>query len=79
MSILETRRDVVKSIGAATIAVGLAGCNRDDDDGGDDGGDDGDGDDDDGVEVEEEERPDGLDNDGEATFGPEDRRQAAAE
>ena len=75
MSILETRRDVVKSIGAATIAVGLAGCNRDDDDGGDDG----DGDDDDGVEVEEEERPDGLDNDGEAAFGPEDRRQAAAE
>jgi len=76
MSISETRRDVVKSIGAATIAVGLAGCNRDDDD---DGGDDGDGDDDDGVEVEEEERPDGLDNDGEAAFGPEDRRQAAAE
>ena len=76
MSISETRRDVVKSIGAATIAVGLAGCNRDDDD---DGGDDGNGDDDDGVEVEEEERPDGLDNDGEATFGPEDRRQAAAE
>ena len=74
MSMLETRRDVVKSIGAATIAVGLAGCNRDDDDGGDDGGDD-----DDGVSVEEEERPDGLDNDGEAAFGPEDRRQAAAE
>ena len=73
MSISETRRDVVKSIGAATIAVSLAGCNRDDDDGGDDG------DDDDGVEVEEEERPDGLDNDGEAAFGPEDRRQAAAE
>ena len=79
MSILETRRDVIKSIGAATIAVGLAGCNRDDDDGGDDGGDDGDGDDDDGVEVEEEERPDGLDNDDGAAFGPEDRRQAAAE
>ena len=73
MSMLETRRDVVKSIGAATIAVGLAGCSDDDDDGGDDGGDD------DGVEVEEEERPDGLDNDGEAAFGPEDRRQAAAE
>lgn len=71
MSILETRRDVVKSIGAATIAVGLAGCNRDDDDDDDD--------DDDGVSVEEEERPDGLDNDGEAAFGPEDRRQAAAE
>ena len=70
MSISETRRDVVKSIGAATIAVGLAGCNRDDDD---------DDDDDDGVSVEEEERPDGLDNDGKAAFGPEDRRQAAAE
>ena len=66
MSMSETRRDVVKSIGAATIAVGLAGCNRDDDD------------DDDGVSVEEEERPDGLDDDdGEAAFGPEDRRQAA--
>ena len=76
MLILETRRDVVKYIGAATIAVGLAGCNRDDDD---DGGDDGDGDDDDGVEVEEEEQPDGLDNDDGAAFGPEDRRQAAAE
>ena len=69
MSILETRRDVVKSIGAATIAVGLAGCNRDDDDD----------DDDEDVSVEEEEQPDGLDNDGEAAFGPEDRRQAAAE
>ena len=69
MSMLETRRDVVKSIGAATIAVGLAGCLHDDDDD----------DDDDGVSVEEEERPDGLDNDGEAAFGPEDRRQAAAE
>ena len=71
MSMSETRRDVVKSIGAATIAVGLAGCNRDDDDDDDD--------DDDGVSVEEEERPDGLDNDGEAAFGPEDRRRAAAE
>ena len=72
MSISETRRDVVKYIGAATIAVGLAGCNRDDDD---------DDDDDDGgdVNVDGEERPDGLDNDGEAAFGPEDRRQAAAE
>ena len=66
MSISETRRDVVKSIGAATVAVGLAGCLHDDD-----------GDDDDGVKVEEEERPDELD--GEAAFGPEDRRQAAAE
>ena len=66
MSISETRRDVVKSIGAATIAVGLAGCSDDDDD------------DDDGVSVEEEEQPDGLDNDGEAAFNPEDRRQAAA-
>ena len=73
MSISETRRDVVKSIGAATIAVGLAGCNRDDDDSDDD--DDGGGD----VNVDGEERPDGLDNDGEAAFGPEDRRQAAAE
>jgi hypothetical protein len=73
MSISKTRRDVVKSIGAATIAVGLAGCNRDDDDNDDDD------DDDDGVSVEEEERPDGLDNDGEAAFGPEDRRRAAAE
>ena len=73
MSILETRRDVVKSIGAATIAVGLAGCNRDDDD--DDDDDDGGGD----VNVDGGERPDGLDNDGEAAFGPEDRRQAAAE
>jgi hypothetical protein len=73
MSISETRRDVVKSIGAATIAVGLAGCNRDDDD--DDDDDDGGGD----VNVDGEERPDGLDNDGEAAFGPEDRRQAAAE
>ena len=72
MSILKTRRDVVKSIGAATIAVGLAGCNRDDDD---DDDDDEDGD----VNVDGEERPDGLDNDGEAAFGPEDRRQAAAE
>ena len=70
---LETRRDVVKSIGAATIAVGLAGCNRDDDD--DDDEDDEGGD----VNVDGEERPDGLDNDGEAAFGPEDRRQAAAE
>ena len=68
MSMSETRRDVVKTIGAATVAVGLAGCNRNDDD-----------DDDDGVSVEEETRPDGLDNDGEAAFGPEDRRQAAAE
>ena len=57
---------MVKSIGAATIVVGLAGCNRDDDD-----------DDDDGVSVEEEERPDGLDDDGEAAFGPEDRRRTA--
>jgi hypothetical protein len=65
MSISDTRRDVVKSICAATIAVGLAGCLHDDDD------------DDDGVSVEEEERPDELD--GEAAFGPEDRRQAAAE
>ena len=73
MSISETRRDVVKSIGAATVAVGLAGCNRDDDDSDDD--DDGGGD----VNVDGEERPDGLDNDGEAAFGPEDRRQAAAE
>ena len=72
MSISETRRDVVKSIGAATIAVGLAGCLHDDDDDNND-------DDDDGVSVEEEERPDELDNDGEAAFGPEDRRQAAAE
>ena len=63
MSISETRRDVVKSIGAATIAVGLAGCSDDDDD-----------DDDEGVSVEEEEQPNGLDNDGEAAFGPEDRR-----
>ena len=68
MSILETRRDVVKSIGAATIAVGVAGCLHDDDN-----------DDDDGVSVEEEEQPNGLDNDGETAFGPEDRRQAAAE
>ena len=74
MSISETRRDVVKSIGAATIAVGLAGCNRDDDDDDDDDDDEG-GD----VNVDGEERPDGLDNDGEAAFGPEDRRQAAAE
>ena len=74
MSILETRRDVVKSIGAATIAVGLAGCNRNDDDDDDDDDDEG-GD----VNVDGEERPDGLDNDGEAAFGPEDRRQAAAE
>ena len=72
MSISETRRDVVKSIGAATVAVGLAGCNRDDDDSDDD--DDGGGD----VNVDGEERPDGLDNDGEAAFDPEDRRQAAA-
>ena len=72
MSISETRRDVVKSIGAATIAVGLAGCNRDDDDDDDDDDDGGD------VNVDGEERPDGL-NDGEAAFGPEDRRQAAAE
>ena len=75
MSISETRRGVVKSIGAATIAVGLAGCNRDgededDDDDDDDGGD---------VNVDGEERPDGLDNDGEAAFGPEDRRQATTE
>jgi len=62
MSISETRRDVVKTIGTATIAVGLAGCLHDEDD-------------DDGVSVEEEERPDDLD--GEAAFGPEDRRQAA--
>ena len=74
MSMSETRRDVVKSIGAATIAVGLAGCNRDDDDDDDDDDDEG-GD----VNVDGEERPDGLDNDGEAAFGPEDRRQAAAE
>ena len=73
MSILETRRDVVKSIGAATIAVGLAGCNRDDDDDDDDDDEGGD------VNVDGEEQPDGLDNDGEAAFGPEDRRQAAAE
>ena len=73
MSISETRRDVVKSIGAATIAVGLAGCNRDDDDDDDDDDEGGD------VNVDGEERPDGLDNDGEAAFGPEDRRQAAAE
>ena len=66
MSKLETRRDVVKSIGAATIAVGVAGCLHDDDN-----------DDDDGVSVEEEERPDELDD--EAAFGPEDRRQAVAE
>ena len=74
MSMSETRRDVVKSIGAATIAVGLAGCNRNDDDDDDDDDDEG-GD----VNVDGEERPDGLDNDGEAAFGPEDRRQAAAE
>ena len=70
MSILETRRDVVKSIGAATIAVGLAGCNRDeedDDEEDDDGGD---------VNVDGEDRPDGLD-DGGAAFGPENRRRAA--
>ena len=73
MSILETRRDVVKSIGAATIAVGLAGCNRDDDDDDDDDDEGGD------VNVDGEEQPDGLDNDGEAAFGPEERRQAAAE
>lgn len=73
MSILETRRDVVKSIGAATIAVGLAGCNRDDDDDDDDDDEGGD------VNVDGEERPDGLDNDGEAAFGPEDRRQATTE
>ena len=73
MSISETRRDVVKSIGAATIAVGLAGCNRDDDDDDDDDDEGGD------VNVDGEERPDGLDNDGEAAFGPEERRQAAAE
>ena len=73
MSMLETRRDVVKSIGAATIAVGLAGCNRDDDDDDDDDDEGGD------VNVDGEERPDGLDNDGEAAFGPEDRRQVAAE
>ena len=73
MSMLETRRDVVKSIGAATIAVGLAGCNRDDDDDDDDDDEGGD------VNVDGEEQPDGLDNDGEAAFGPEDRRQAAAE
>ncbi|PSQ18080.1 hypothetical protein BRD02_01795 [Halobacteriales archaeon QS_8_69_73] len=73
MSMSETRRGVVKSIGAATIAVGLAGCNRD--------GEDEDEDDDDGgdVNVDGEERPDGLDNDGEAAFGPEDRRQATTE
>jgi len=65
MSMLETRRHVVQSIGAATIAVGLAGCLHDEDD------------DDDGVSVEEEEGSDELD--GEAAFGPEDRRQAAAE
>ena len=75
MSISETRRDVVKSIGAATIAVGLAGCLHDDDDDDDDDDDGGDV----SVEEEEEERPNGLDNDGEAAFGPEDRRQAAAE
>ncbi|PSP82078.1 hypothetical protein BRC88_01005 [Halobacteriales archaeon QS_4_69_225] len=61
---------MVKSIGAATIAVGLAGCNRDeedDDEEDDDGGD---------VNVDGEDRPDGLD-DGEAAFGPENRRRAA--
>ena len=73
MSMLETRRDVVKSIGAATIAVGLAGCSRNDDDDDDDDDEGGD------VNVDGEERPDGLDSDGEAAFGPEDRRQAAAE
>jgi hypothetical protein len=64
MSRSRTRRDVVKAIGAATIAVGIAGCLHDDDD-------------DDGVSVEEEGRSDGLD--GETSFGPEERRQAAAE